>query len=102
MSTFTKYEPDRHAMPLAAADSMRSVWAMSERRPKDLQWRGWCATGHKSASWWPLVIIEHTKEYVTSSFAARLLERSENDVAPADVGAIELRTPWIDMKPFQS
>lgn len=100
MRTFTEYKPDRQTGPLAAADSMRGVGASKDNWPRDTQWRGWCATGHESASWWPLFVVEYKKEYITSSFTARLLKANENDVAPADVGAIELRTQWIDMKPF--
>lgn len=62
--TFTRYEPDRHVMPLAAADSMRGVAASKDSWPRDTQWRGWCATGHESASWWPLFVVEWRQEYI--------------------------------------
>lgn len=64
MRTFTEYVPDRAQMPLAAADSMRGVAASEDRWPRDTQWRGWCATGHESASWWPMMKIEYRREYV--------------------------------------
>jgi hypothetical protein len=55
-----------------------------------------------SASWWPLFVVEFKQEHITASFTASLLKRSENEILGDDVSAYELRTPWIDMKPFQS
>lgn len=77
---------------LAAADSMRGVAASKGNWPRDTQWRGWCAMGHESASWWPLVMVDYKREYLTSSFTAHLLKaQSENDIGVRDVAGYELR-----------